>query len=116
MKETRRVIIEIIEAEESDHRSICRVRANGGTLHPYEETLKVLLGTSEAGTYDVTVEKVEPTWPMVRIENGIAWCSHCARYACRTNTPCFKCPICGVALSGEVPQSKVADFLRQDGE
>jgi len=110
MKETRRVII---EAEESDHRSICRVRANGRTLYPYEETLKVLLGTSEAGTYDVTVAKVGPTWPVVQMPNGAMYCGHCGA---RLPHLMFKCVICGVTMTGQVPQSKVADFLRQDGE
>ena len=113
MKETMRIVVTTngneLRAYRADDRRAWAVWAVGSPRD-------ILFGITEPGTSDVTVEKVEPTWPMVRIENGIAWCSHCARYACRTNTPCFKCPICGVALSGEVPQSKVADFLRQDGE
>jgi len=75
--------------------------------------LPTFFGITEPGTYDVTVEKIEPTWPVVQMPNGAMYCGHCGA---RLRHLMFKCVICGVTMTGQVPQSKVADFLRQDGE
>ena len=70
---------------------------------------------------EVTVERVGATWPVVKHDGrtrpaSLAYCGHCGADAELSGDPATECHFCHCALSGEVPQSKVADFLRQDGE
>ena len=75
-------------------------------------------GITEPGTYEMTVEKVEATWPWVRLSDHTVVCGACNLYSVdterATRPPRCERSGCKVLLSGEVPQSKVADFLRQE--
>jgi len=77
----------------------------------------VMVGITSPGVYDVTVRKVEPTWPWVKSPTTIyAYCGACNQGQTEADVEKREagCPVCHVTLVGEVPQSKVADFLRQE--
>ena len=110
MGETRRVTIS--PSEQYGHDSLV-VEIAGQREGWMKRVCDILYGTSEPGVYNVTVERVEEHWPMVRRRDGQLTCPVCGDMATRTKD--VKCWNCKAVLSGEVPQSKVTDFLRQEG-
>lgn len=107
MSETRRVTISRCEREPS------KLVIGTDGIEWRVDRVQAILGTSEPGVYNVTVEMVEPTWPVVRMPGGARYCGHCGLI--QVGDVSIDCRGCEVTLSGEVPQSKVADFLRQEG-
>ena len=109
-------VVLTIEDDGPDHRRVrgpdgCFTRLNGIACHKW-------FGTDVVGTrIRVTVEEIGPTWPAVRMDWRLSlplYCGNCGRGLPSTERVSH-CEGCGKAVQGEVPQSKVADFLKEEG-
>ena len=113
MNETRRVTI-LPSEYGPDSRVVEIAGQRDGWM---KRVCDILYGTSEPGTYDVTVNRVEPTWPVIAYGVGRPYRYRCGRCLVGWDTPPERswCPTCKAVLSGRVDEARLADFLRQEG-